>query len=107
MGLLSILVSVLLPPAMLGVVLAMGRYEELILPEPEAYDPATTSRPAETAAPPASPAPPATAPASASARRRPKPRPRHARRRPAPRPRRQAPVAAGSPVTGSAIHPGR
>ncbi|MFV0126899.1 hypothetical protein ACLGI4_04160 [Streptomyces sp. HMX112] len=34
MGLLAALVTLLLPPALLGVVLAMGRYEERMLPEP-------------------------------------------------------------------------
>ncbi|MCH0543014.1 hypothetical protein I3F58_26360 [Streptomyces sp. MUM 203J] len=34
MSLLSVLIPLLLPPSMLAVVMAMARYEELVLPEP-------------------------------------------------------------------------
>ncbi|CAL9380497.1 hypothetical protein [Streptomyces sp. NPDC090994] len=32
---MAVLFTVLIPPLMLGVVLALGRYEELLLPAPE------------------------------------------------------------------------
>lgn len=35
MSVVSVLVPLLLPPAMLGVVLVMARYEDLVLPVPE------------------------------------------------------------------------
>ncbi|OII64903.1 MULTISPECIES: hypothetical protein [unclassified Streptomyces] len=35
MGLISVLFPFLLPPAMLGAVMAMARYEDLVLPYPE------------------------------------------------------------------------
>jgi hypothetical protein len=50
--------AVLIPPLMLGLVLALGRYEELLLPEPDTDRPAPAAAPTEPGtAPPPAPAP--------------------------------------------------
>ncbi|MEV6500812.1 MULTISPECIES: hypothetical protein [Streptomyces] len=50
--------AVLLPPLMLGLVLALGRYEELLLPEQDTGRPAPAAAPTRPAPVPAeSPAP--------------------------------------------------
>ncbi|MFG2373063.1 hypothetical protein ACGFY9_16475 [Streptomyces sp. NPDC048504] len=54
--------AVLVPPLMLGLVLALGRYEELLLPEPEAARPAPAAAPTDAAPSPIPAGSPASSP---------------------------------------------
>ncbi|MEU6059163.1 hypothetical protein [Streptomyces sp. NPDC047097] len=103
MGLITVLVPLLMPPAMLGGLMAMGRYEDYILPRRDP-GPEPAARPAPVAARSEATAPAGAAPAPPEPS--PRPRARHARpaelagtvlRRPRPVGRRShaAPATAG------------
>ncbi|MEU6488547.1 hypothetical protein [Streptomyces sp. NPDC046887] len=105
MGLISVLVPLLMPPAMLGGLMAMGRYEDYILPRRDpGPEPAARTAPVAARSEATAPAAPATAesapepsPRSRARHARPAELPGPVRLRPRPVGRRShaAPAAAG------------